>query len=203
MTKLTDYETVIIGYHKSDKYWWKSPELTVPELQVIDSIASKKKVIINCFAKPYSLSRILNFNEIPGVIVSYQNGNIAQEVSAEIIFGAIGAKGLLPVSINSTLKAGDGITTQKLNRLGFATPESVGMSSDKLKQIDSYAQKAIDGKMAPGMQILVARKGKVIYQKSFGKQTYDGDVKVNNSYLYDVASLTKIVTLLALTKAKV
>lgn len=196
MTKLTDYETVIIGYHKSDKSWWKSPELTVPELQVIDSIASKKKVIIDCFAKPYSLSRILNFDEIPGVIVSYQNGNIAQEVSAEIIFGAIDAKGLLPVSINSTLKAGDGITTQKINRLGFSTPESVGMSSEKLKQIDSYAQKAIDGKMAPGMQILVARKGKVIYQKSFGKQTYDGDVKVKNSDLYDVASVTKMIATL-------
>jgi hypothetical protein len=29
---------------------------------------------------------------------------------------------------------------------------------------ETVAQKAIDGKMAPGMQILVARKGKVIYQ---------------------------------------
>ncbi|WP_396157366.1 glycoside hydrolase family 3 N-terminal domain-containing protein [Flavobacterium sp.] len=196
MTKLIDYETVIIGYHKSDKSWWKSPELTVPELQIIDSIASKKKVIIDCFAKPYSLSRILNFDEIPGVIVSYQNGDIVQEVSAEIIFGAIDAKGLLPVSINSTLKAGDGITTQKLNRLGFSIPERVGMSSEKLKQIETYAQKAIYGKMAPGMQILVARKGKVIYQKSFGKQTYEGDVKVNNNDVYDVASVTKMVATL-------
>ena len=196
MVKLTDFETVIIGYHKSDKSWWKSTELTVTELQVIDSIASKKKVIIDCFAKPYSLSRILNFDEIPGVIVSYQNGSIAQEVSAEVIFGAIGAKGLLPVSINNILKAGDGITTQKLNRLGFGTPESVGMSSEKLKQIETFAQKAIDGKMAPGMQVLVARKGKVIYQKSFGKQTYDGEVKVKNTDLYDVASVTKMVATL-------
>ncbi len=196
MTKLADYETVIIGYHKSDKSWWKSPELTVPELQIIDSIASKKKTIIDCFAKPYSLSRVLNFDEIPGVIVSYQNGDIAQEVSAELIFGAIDAKGLLPVSINASLKAGDGITTQKLNRLGFGTPESVGMSSEKLNQIETFAQKAIDGKMAPGMQILVARKGKVIYQKSFGKQTYEGTVKVKNSDLYDVASLTKMVATL-------
>jgi beta-N-acetylhexosaminidase len=196
MIKLADFETVIIGYHKSDKTWWKAPELTVPELQIIDSIASKKKVIIDCFAKPYSLSRILNFDELPGVIVSYQNGDVAQEVSAELIFGAIDAKGLLPVSINATLKAGDGITTQKLNRLGFATPESVGMSSEKLKQIETYAQKAIDGKMAPGMQVLVARKGKVIYQKSFGKQTYEGDVKVKNSDLYDVASVTKMVATL-------
>lgn len=196
LTKLTNYETVIIGYHKSDKSWWKSPEMTVSELQIVDSIASKKKVIIDCFAKPYSLSRILNFDKIPGVIVSYQNADIAQEVSAEIIFGAIDAKGLLPVSINSTLKAGDGITTQKLNRLGFSTPENVGMSSEKLKQIEIYAQKAINGKMAPGMQILVARKGKVIYQKSFGKQTYEGDVRVKNSDLYDVASVTKMVATL-------
>lgn len=196
MTKLTDYETVIIGYHKSDKSWWKSPELTVPELQLIDSISKKKKVIIDCFAKPYSLSRILNFDELEGVIVSYQNGDIAQEVSAEIIFGAVDAKGLLPVSINATYKAGDGISTPKINRLGFATPESVGMSSEKLKEIETYAQKAIDGKMTPGIQVLVARKGKVIYQKSFGKQTYEGNVKVKNSDLYDVASLTKMVATL-------
>ncbi len=196
MTKLADFETVIIGYHKSDKTWWKSPELTVPELLVIDSIASKKKVIIDCFAKPYSLSRVLNFDKIPGVIVSYQNADVAQEVSAELIFGAIAAKGLLPVSINSSFKAGDGITTQKLNRLGFSNPESVGMSSEKLKQIEALAQKAIDGKMTPGMQVLVARKGKVIYQKSFGKQTYEGDVKVKNSDLYDVASVTKMVATL-------
>lgn len=196
MTKLANYETVIIGYHKSDKSWWKSPELSVAEIQLIDSIAKNKKVIIDCFAKPYSLSRILNFEELEGIVVSYQNGDIAQEVSAELIFGAVDAKGLLPVSINNTYKAGDGITTQKINRLGFATPESVGMSSEKLKQIETFAQKAIDGKMTPGMQILVARKGKVIYQKSFGKQTYDGDVKVKNTDLYDVASVTKMVATL-------
>lgn len=196
MTKLTDYETVIIGYHKSDKSWWKNPELTVAELQLIDIIAKQKKVIVDCFAKPYSLSRILNFDAIEGVVVSYQNGDIAQEVSAELIFGAVDAKGLLPVSINSFYKAGDGITTHKLNRLGFGTPESVGMSSEKLNQIEKLANKAIDGKMTPGMQILVARKGKVIYQKSFGYQTYENKIKIKNSDLYDVASLTKMVATL-------
>ncbi|WP_333876273.1 glycoside hydrolase family 3 N-terminal domain-containing protein [Flavobacterium sp.] len=196
LVKLTDYETVIIGYHKSDKSWWKSPELSVAELQLIDAVAEQKKVIIDCFAKPYSLSRILNFTDIEGVVVSYQNGDVAQEVSAELLFGAIGAKGLLPVSINSFYKAGDGVTTRQLNRLGFSVPERVGMDSDKLSQIDQIAQKAIDGKMAPGMQIVVARKGKVIYQKAFGYHTYDNATKVKNTDLYDVASLTKVVATL-------
>ena len=196
MTKLNDYETVIIGYHKSDKSWWKSPELSESELQIINRIATQKKVILDCFAKPYSLSKILNFDAIKGIVVSYQNGDVAQEVSAELLFGAIDAKGKLPVSINETFKAGDGIATEKLNRLGFTTPENVGMSSEKLNQIEKFAQKAIDGKMAPGMQILVARKGKVIYQKSFGSHTYDNTTKVKNSDLYDVASLTKMVATL-------
>ncbi len=196
MTKLNNFQTVIIGYHKSDKTWWKSPELSDNELQLIDKIASQKKVILDCFAKPYSLSKITNFDAIESVVVSYQNSYIAQEVSAELIFGAIESKGKLPVSINDIYKAGDGLTTEKLNRLGFTIPENVGVSSEKLAQIEKITQKAIDGKMAPGMQVLVARKGKVIYQKSFGYQTYENTIKVKNSDLYDVASVTKIVATL-------
>ncbi len=196
LVKLKGYDTVIIGYHKSDKSWWKVPTFSDSELQAIDKIASEKKIIIDCFAKPYVLSQIKNFESIKAVVVSYQNGTVAQEVSGELIFGAIQSKGILPVSINETYKAGCGLTTIPLNRLGFSTPERVGMSSEKLKQIETFAQKAIDGKMTPGMQVLVARKGKIIYQKSFGKQTYEGTVSVKNSDLYDVASLTKIVATL-------
>jgi CubicO group peptidase (beta-lactamase class C family) len=50
--------------------------------------------------------------------------------------------------------------------------------------------------MAPGIQVLVARKGKVIYQKSFGYQTYEPIKKIENSTIYDVASLTKILSTL-------
>lgn len=196
LVKLANYETVIIGYHKSDKTWWKSYEFTETELQLIAKISEQKKVILDCFTKPYSLSKIPNFETIEGVIVSYQNTEVAQEVSAELIFGAIESKGKLSVSINDEYKAGHGLTTEKLNRLGFSTPENMGMSSEKLHQIEKLANKAIDGKMAPGMQILVARKGKVIYQKSFGYQAYDGKVKVKNTDLYDVASLTKMVATL-------
>jgi len=70
------------------------------------------------------------------------------------------------------------------------------MNPSILAKIETIANKAIQGKMTPGMQILVARKGKVIYQKAFGYLTYENEVKVTNSTLYDVASLTKIVATL-------
>jgi hypothetical protein len=39
---------------------------------------------------------ITNFVDIEGLVVSYQNSVIAQTVSAELIFGAIEAKGNYP-----------------------------------------------------------------------------------------------------------
>lgn len=50
--------------------------------------------------------------------------------------------------------------------------------------------------MTPGIQVLVARKGKVVFQKSYGYHDYKNEVKVKNSDIYDVASLTKIVSTL-------
>ncbi len=50
--------------------------------------------------------------------------------------------------------------------------------------------------MAPSMQILVARYGKVIYNNSFGYQTDKHKKPVKKSHIYDLASLTKILATL-------
>ena len=70
------------------------------------------------------------------------------------------------------------------------------MDSKKLRKIDSIINYAIEKKMTPGAQILVARKGKVIYQKNFGFQTYDKELPVTDTTVYDLASLTKILATL-------
>ena len=47
--------------------------------------------------------------------------------------------------------------------------------------------------MTPGAQLLIAKEGSVIYQKSYGYHTYDNNKKVANGDIYDLASLTKIL----------
>ena len=74
----------------------------------------------------------------------------------------------------------------------------MGLSSEKLKNIEKTIDTILKEKMAPGAQVLVARKGKVVYQKSFGHHTNNQQGKVTNSDLYDVASLTKILASLPL-----
>jgi len=196
--KLQNYNTVIVGFHKSNDNPWKSYEFTNKELTWLYEIARTNTVILNVFARPYALLDIESITNIESVVVSYQNSKVAQEKSAQLIFGAFSAKGTLPVSAGPYFKVGDGVQRNSLERLAYTIPERVGMDSEKLKEIDAIAQYAVNGKMTPGIQILVARKGKVIYNKNFGKHTYDGKQQVESDDIYDVASLTKIVATLPL-----
>jgi len=198
IAKLKPYNTVIIGFHRSNDDPWESYKFSNKELVWLHEIAQTHTVIIDAFVKPYALSRLKTLENIESIVVSYQNSEIAQRKSAQLIFGAIPSKGSLPVSIGNYFKVGDGIYNNELKRLGYTIPERVGMSSDKLKRIDSVAQFAVDSMMTPGIQLLVARKGKVIYNKSFGKHTYKGKEKVAFDDIYDVASLTKILSTLPL-----
>jgi beta-N-acetylhexosaminidase len=198
ITQLAPYNLVIIGYHKSNLNPWKDYKFLDKDLVWIQEIARLKKVIIDVFASPYSLLDIKTFQNIEGLVVSYQNSILAQEISGQMIFGALETKGKLPVSIKNNFAEGHGLISTSLKRLAYSIPEEMGMSSLKLKKIDSMASIILKEKMAPGMQILVARKGTVIYNKSFGKHSDNESVKVENNHLYDVASMTKILATLPL-----
>ncbi|AUC76364.1 glycoside hydrolase family 3 N-terminal domain-containing protein [Olleya sp. Bg11-27] len=196
--KLQSYNTVIIGFHKSNDSPWKSYKFSNKELVWLQEIARTNTVILDVFAKPYALLDLKSVTNIESVVVSYQNSKISQEKSAQLIFGAIPARGTLPVSAGEFFKVGDGKQANSLERLGYTIPERVGMSSEALKKIDSIANYAVSGKMTPGIQLIIARKGKVIYNKNFGKHTYEGNEAVAFDDIYDIASLTKIVATLPL-----
>ena len=71
-------------------------------------------------------------------------------------------------------------------------------SSLKLKKIDSIVDFAIKNKMTPGVQLLIAKNGSVIYNKSYGHHTYNKKIPVENEDIYDLASITKILVSLPL-----
>jgi CubicO group peptidase (beta-lactamase class C family) len=155
-------------------------------------------VILNVFTKPYALIDLKTSANFESILVSYQNSPIAQQKAAQLIFGAIPAKGKLPVSIGNLFNTGFGIQFPAVSRLSYGLPERVGVNSELLSKIDSVAQYAVDSKMTPGIQLLVARKGKVIYNKNFGNHTYERNNKVDFHDIYDVASLTKILSTMPL-----
>ena len=192
----SNYKTIIIGIHANSDTPWKSYNLKKEEINFINRVSKKVNVILNVFGSPYILDKFKNIRNISGIIVSYQNSTNFQNKSAQLIFGAIGSAGILPVSVGKLFSNGHGLEINKINRLSYGSAESVNLSSVKLNKIDSLAQFAIDSSMTPGLQILIARDGKVVYDKNFGYLTYEKKQKVNNNTIYDVASLTKILVTL-------
>jgi CubicO group peptidase (beta-lactamase class C family) len=85
--------------------------------------------------------------------------------------------------------------------MSYGIPEQVGLSSVKLNVIDSIVRNAILAGAMPGCQVLVARNGKIVYNKAFGTKSYLDLDSVRSTDLYDIASVTKIAaTSLAVMK---
>ena len=198
LKKLDAYHLVIIGYHRSTESPYEKFRFSKEELVWLREIARTNEVILNIFTSPYALLDLKTTANIESIVVGYQNTPVTQKKAAQVVFGALCAKGVLPVSAGSDFPEGLGFNTEELQRLSYGLPESVGMNSYKLKKIDSLINLTIDERMSPGVQVLVARKGKVIYNNSAGFHTYDKKIPVKDSDVYDLASLTKILGTLPL-----
>jgi len=196
---LRTYNTIIVAIHKSNKSPWKSYKISAGTKDMIANLALHNKVILTVFANPYSLIGFDAAAKTDALIMGYQNSFYANRGAAELIFGGLGANGKLPVTVSDKFKVGTGLVVKSLNRFKYTAPEETGLLQKDLYQIDSIALNGIAAGAYPGCQVFVARKGKVIYNKSFGYHTYDNKINVKTDDIYDVASITKIAsTLLAL-----
>ena len=84
--------------------------------------------------------------------------------------------------------------TDSSAKLTAATPESVGMSSERLAKIDEAVLESIQRKETPGAVVLVARKGRIVYRKAFGDRAIEPTREAMTiDTIFDLASLTKIV----------
>ena len=159
----------------------------------LETLTERNKTIITWFGNPYSIDKIKSLQKADGLILAYQENEFTEDLSAQLIFGGIGAEGTLPVTINEKWSAGFGIITQGNIRLQYGIPESVGMSSEILNwRIDSIVNIGLTAKAFPGCEVMVARKGAVVFQRTYGFQTYDNRVSVREDDMYDLASVTKV-----------
>ena len=73
--------------------------------------------------------------------------------------------------------------------LPVAKPEQVGMSSQKLAKISQVLKKEADGGSFRGAVVMVARKGKLVYQDAVGMQTVSA--KMTPEAIFRIYSMTK------------
>lgn len=193
LNKLKHFGTVVAGVHGMNNSRSKNYGLRDKDLELLRLINQQTNLIVSVFGNPYSLR---NFEDFVHLICAYEEVNETQSLAAQFIFGGIGADGKLPVTASIKFPAGTGLKIQSIGRFRYSTPEEVGLDSHTLNKIDNIVAEAIDDQATPGAQILVARNGAVVFEKSYGHYTYNKVKPVDASTIYDLASITKVVATL-------
>ena len=78
------------------------------------------------------------------------------------------------------------------------TPEAVGMSSERLNRLTDTFQQGVDAGEIPGAVVVVARDGKIAYQKAIGYQNHEGSVSMKSDAIFSKASMSKPFTSVAI-----
>lgn len=181
LAEITKADVVIIGVF-SNSGW---------AAQAFSSLAALKSSIGVLFMNPYKMSALKTGLAKTGTFVAaYDNTPALRKAAAEALFGGIEVTGRFPVNVSGVAREGEGIT-QKKSRLGYDSPVSAGFSDRFERRIDSIASACLAAGAFPGCQVLVARNGEVVLEKSYGKLERGGVEKVTESTLYDIASMTK------------
>jgi CubicO group peptidase (beta-lactamase class C family) len=158
-------------------------------INFINMLAKSKQVIVAFFGDG---NRLNAFDMTATPIVWTDNTDAeAAAIVPQIIFGGMPASNKLAKGYSGKYTAGSGFITTA-TRLKYTVPEDAGVNSDDLKEIDNIAAEAIRMKAAPGMVVLVAKDGKVIFNKAYGSHEYDGAIPEKVTDIFDLASMTKV-----------
>ncbi len=190
--QLDAYDTILCSIHT----------VRIPQSKDLQALAEKKELVYVFFTLPYFCKAYKSsIEKAKAVVMAYEATPLAQEYAAQALFGGIAVKGKLPVTIPGLYYAGTGLFTEK-SRLGYHYPEEVGIHPDRLERISEIVQEGLDEKAFPGCQVLVAKDGMIVYNRSFGYYDYTGKQAVHENSVYDLASASKATgTLLAVMKA--
>jgi CubicO group peptidase (beta-lactamase class C family) len=148
-----------------------------------------KNIVVSFVGNSASLIKL---NDVTApVIWSARISPVAAYYSAQAIFGGVPITQRLTKTYSAKYQSGTGFITEKI-RLQYTVPEDAGINSDNLKAIDDIAREAIANRATPGCVVLVAKDGKVIFNKAYGYHTYDNLQPDKITDIFDVASMTKV-----------
>jgi len=181
-----NYDAVIIGLHNYSRRPANNYGLSKAVMYLVNGLQQQQTVTL-AFGNPYAIKYIAGATNL---VACYEDDDLTQQAALQMLQGTIQPKGKLPVTVTDDLHFGDGIVYN--NYFPPVIPAAVGMNADSLAKIDLIAKDAIEKGAMPGCVVLVAKDGKLVYNKAFGYTNFDKKEPISNDMVYDLASLTKI-----------
>jgi beta-N-acetylhexosaminidase len=127
------------------------------------------------------------------LLCTYGDSEPLVEAAAEALCGEIPIRGKLPISIEGAFTFGSGIRMRQL-ALRHVSATDAGFDALRMSRIDSIAYAGIADSAFSAAQIAVVYRGALAWDRSYGTYTYDARSReIDDSSLFDLASLTKVV----------
>lgn len=149
----------------------------------------RKPSVLIAFGNPYVL------NELEGAdvhLLAWSGSAHQVQQTVPALFGGSKISGRLPVDIPGMYDIGAGLTMPH-SGLRLDYPESAGLSTDSLMVLDEIMQTAIEDSVFPGGTIAVVKDGVIAWNKGYGYHDYNKTLAVQESDIFDLASLTKVI----------
>ncbi|MCY7423024.1 MAG: serine hydrolase [Chitinophagaceae bacterium] len=181
------YDIVVIGMHNYNRRPANNFGISKAAIDLINLVQKDMPSITFAFGNPYAIK---NIDNAPNLVACYEDMPATQQAAIDLLNGQQVSKGKLTVTVSDSFHYGAG------NNYNYyfppAAPETVGINAETFTTIDSIANDAIAKHATPGCVVLVAKDGKIAFEKSYGYTNYDSLQPVNNNMIYDLASVTKV-----------
>lgn len=192
---------VLINAFASPKAWKNRIFLPGNETEFVRSLMEKTdRIILASLGTPYLIQE---FPEIPVYLCAYKNNSVMQNALVNALLGKSIINGKLPVSIPGIANIGEGIRVEKIkqniSKKSFSKgkeiiqvlPEEIGVKSNQLNQL---LNKAVQDNAWPGGVLLASKDGQIFFKEAFGYHSYDKKRATRTSDIFDLASITKVIS---------
>lgn len=195
-SKISDAGNVVISLYANlgpNNNYGVSKE-TINLINSITAIDGVNSILV-IYGSPYLLESFpKNSKSASAIVIAYQNMAEVVDVVPSALYGNIAFEGRLPVSAGGYCEGTAVKPEPKPQKTPYDELISAGMDVSCFYKIDTIAINGIRQNAYPGCQILVAKDGKIVYNRCYGRQTYDNDAPlIDTNTVFDLASLTKVM----------
>ena len=188
--KLSAYDKVIVALHLKEIRPSAKYSITDQNVKAVNQLALLPNAALCLFGNVYALNKIDQWQNYKAVILAYQQWKYTEETAAQIIFGGLPGRGMLPVTLNETLTEDLGIQIKDIGRLSYGLPAQAGIDPIMEARIDSIVNEGLKQQAYPGAVVQVVRHGKTILQKAYGYKTYGIKDTIQNKQGYETGAKT-------------
>ena len=192
---------ILINAFVSPKEW--KDRIFFPDNEtyfVRELIKKSDRIILASLGTPYLLQ---DFPKVSTYLCAYNGSYLMQNALANALLGSKDISGRLPISIPGLHEIGSGMFKEmkvKMEKISEykpgievkrVLPEAVGANNN---YIERFMESAIKDSAWPGGVLLAAKSGNIFYHKGHGFHTYESKKPVRSSDIFDLASITKVIS---------